>query len=82
MLSIQVFLRRFSEYFIYSYNDIIITQPLIFKKKQFLTSRTPYLFRDPYNLEQAGYTVSANDIIASTVKEIGKQFRAVSWQLY
>jgi len=32
--------------------------------------------QDPYNLEQAGYTVSANDIIASTVKEIGKQFRA------
>ena len=26
-------------------------------------------------MEQAGYSASANDIIASTVKEIGKQFR-------
>ena len=26
-------------------------------------------------MEQAGYSPSANDIIASTVKEIGKQFR-------
>ena len=26
-------------------------------------------------MEQAGYSTSANDIIASTVKEIGKQFR-------
>jgi len=28
-------------------------------------------------VEQAGYSTSANDIIASTVKEIGKQFRQV-----
>merc|ERR1712079_749097 len=30
---------------------------------------------DPYVVEQAGFSSSANDIIASTVKEIGKQFR-------
>ena len=32
-------------------------------------------FSEPYIVEQAGYSTSANDIIASTVKEIGKQFR-------
>jgi len=30
---------------------------------------------DAYTVEQAGFTTGANDVIASTVKEIGKQFR-------
>jgi len=30
---------------------------------------------DAYTVEQTGYSAGANDVIASTVKEIGKQFR-------